>query len=168
MNAQALAEILTIQFRDTHWVVLANLKGLADEQYFQAPQGGGNCLNWVLGHLVQARNGALIMLGQDPVIDAGLIDRYQRGSDAVTADDDAVPSVDLRSAFKRSQRGLLTGLDGLTDGAIAAPAPFSPTNDPDETVGSLLAGLLFHEAYHAGQLGVIRRTLGVPGAVTPR
>ena len=165
MNAQSLAETLAIQLRYTHWVVLASLEGLADEQYFQSPQGGGNCLNWVLGHLVQARNGTLVMLGQEPVIDADLIDRYQRGSDAITGPDGAVPGADLRAAFQQSQRGLLAGLAALTDEAIAAPAPISPGNDPDETVGSLLAGLLFHEAYHAGQLGLIRRTLGEPGVI---
>jgi hypothetical protein len=28
-----------------------------------------------------------------------------------------------------------------------------------------LIGLGFHEAYHAGQLGILRRTLGKPGKI---
>ena len=34
-----------------------------------------------------------------------------------------------------------------------------------EAVGSLLAGLLFHEAYHVGQTGVLRRLIGMDGAL---
>ena len=57
----------------------------------------------------------------------------------------------------------------VTDEALAAEAPFSPTDNPDETIGSLLAGLSFHEAYHAGQIGLLRRIVGKQGALgSPR
>ncbi len=48
---------------------------------------------------------------------------------------------------------------------VGAKAPFSPKDDENETVGSLLAGLAFHEAYHTGQLGILRRVSGADGAV---
>ncbi len=44
------------------------------------------------------------------------------------------------------------GLGGLTEAVLASKAPFSPGDNPEETVGSLLAGLVFHEGYHCGQL----------------
>ncbi|MEO8090106.1 MAG: hypothetical protein ABI703_07410 [Gemmatimonadales bacterium] len=34
------------------------------------------------------------------------------------------------------------------------------TGDPDETVGSNLATLVFHQAYHVGQTGGLRRVAG--------
>jgi len=165
MNPKTLTETLAVQIHYTRWVVNANLEGVTDDQYFQSPGLAGNCANWVLGHLVHARNGCLVMLGQEPVIDAESIERYRRGSDNVSSAADAVPSADLLAAFNRAQEPLVAGLAAVSDKTLDAPAPFSPGNDPDETVGSLLAGLLFHEAYHAGQLGVIRRILGVKGAV---
>ena len=166
MTPKTLADTLAIQFRYTQWVVNANLKDVDGDQYFRAPDPAGNCLNWVLGHMVSARNGCLAMLGQDPVIAPETIDRYQRGSAPVAGPDGAVPPTELLDAFNRAQNPLLAGLSALTDEALAAPAPFSPNDDDDETAGSLLAGLLFHEAYHAGQLGVIRRTLGIDGAIS--
>ena len=166
MTPKTLADALAIQLRYTHWVVNANLKDVADDRYFHAPDPAGNCLNWVLGHLVSARNGCLAMLGQDPVIAPEALDRYQRGSAPVTGPEGAVPPAELLDAFNRAQDPLLAGLSALTDETLAAPAPFSPNDDPNETVGSLLAGLLFHEAYHGGQLGVIRRTLGIDGAIS--
>jgi hypothetical protein len=47
------------------------------------------------------------------------------------------------------------------------PAPISPTGNPKETVGSLLAALAFHEAYHVGQTGILRRVIGREGVVKP-
>jgi hypothetical protein len=48
---------------------------------------------------------------------------------------------------------------------LAEKAPFSPTNDPNETVGSLIAGFVFHDAYHAGQTGLLRRIAARGGAI---
>jgi uncharacterized damage-inducible protein DinB len=41
----------------------------------------------------------------------------------------------------------------------------SPTGNPNESLGSLLATVMFHQAYHAGQLGILRRIVGKPGAI---
>jgi uncharacterized damage-inducible protein DinB len=57
------------------------------------------------------------------------------------------------------------GLADLTSEALDAPAPASPNNDPDETVRSLLALVSFHQAYHAGQTGLLRRIAGKDGAI---
>jgi len=48
---------------------------------------------------------------------------------------------------------------------LSAAAPFSPTGNPNETTGTLLASIAFHEAYHLGQTGLSRRLLGKPGAL---
>jgi hypothetical protein len=44
-------------------------------------------------------------------------------------------------------------------------APFSLGAREHETVESLFYGLVFHEAYHAGQLGLTRRLLGLEAAI---
>jgi uncharacterized damage-inducible protein DinB len=165
MTPTNLAETLAVQMRYTHWVVNATLKDVPDDRYYEAPAAGGNCLNWVLGHLVDARNGCLLMLEREPVIDKAAAGRYGRGSAPVTGPDDAVPPAELLAAFNAAQEPIVAGIAALSAEALAAPAPFSPGNDPEETVGSLLAGLVFHESYHAGQLGVIRRTLGLESII---
>jgi uncharacterized damage-inducible protein DinB len=57
------------------------------------------------------------------------------------------------------------GLSTLTAEAMGQPAPFSPSGNPDETVGSLVATVIFHQAYHSGQTGVLRRVSGKKGAI---
>ena len=49
----------------------------------------------------------------------------------------------------------------------AATSPDSRLDEPLEkdTLGWRLAFLQFHEAYHAGQLGLLRRLLGKDGAI---
>jgi uncharacterized damage-inducible protein DinB len=102
----------------------------------------------------------LELLGRESVWDREWRDRYKRGADAVTADDGAADLADIVQAFNASQSLVISALPDLTQERLDEPAPFSPGNDPDETVGSLLAGLAFHESYHCGQLGVLRRLLG--------
>jgi uncharacterized damage-inducible protein DinB len=57
------------------------------------------------------------------------------------------------------------GLADVQAETLGRPAPASPTGNPDETIGSLLATILFHQAYHSGQTAVLRRLVGKPGAI---
>jgi uncharacterized damage-inducible protein DinB len=77
----------------------------------------------------------------------------------------ALPLPELVAAFNASQEPVLEGLRALTPEEAAKPAPFSPTNNPSETVGTLLALSVFHEAYHAGQVGILRRMSGRAGLI---
>lgn len=162
MTPTDLAATLVLQLRYTHGVVNRNLDGLDEDQARALPPEGGSSANWVLGHLVHARNGMLAMLGRGPVLDPDVAEAYARGSRPGA---EPAALADLLAAFDAAQEPLLEALPAAGADVLDRPAPFSPRNDPDETVGSLLAGLLFHEAYHAGQLGVLRRRAGHPGAI---
>jgi uncharacterized damage-inducible protein DinB len=166
MHIQTFARTLAIQFSYTSYVFNANLDGISDDQAFGQPDPGGNCANWVAGHIVQARGATVAMLGQECPFDLNKYDRYTRGSEPVSAaSEGAVPLSEMVADFGATEPLLRAGLDALTGELLASDAPFSPGNDPDETVGSLLAGIVFHEAYHAGQLGVLRRLSGAEGAI---
>jgi hypothetical protein len=104
-------------------------------------------------------------MGQDSPFPADKYARYDRGSDPVTGSEGTVPLSEMVADFATTQGGLEAGLAGLTDEYMAAKAPFSPGDNEKETVGSLLAGLVFHEGYHVGQLGILRRLSGEEGAV---
>jgi uncharacterized damage-inducible protein DinB len=71
----------------------------------------------------------------------------------------------LLGAWDRANDRIDQGLATLPDDALDRPAPFSPGNDPNETVGSLISTVLFHQTYHGGQLGVLRRVAGKVGAI---
>ena len=146
-------------------VVGMNLAGVTHEESLAHPPGGGNSINWVLGHLVWTYEGALPLLGREPVLPKGAVERYARGNAQLAEDEEPLPLAELQAAWDRATERVDQGLAGLADSALDRPAPFSPGNDPNETVGSLIATVLFHQTYHGGQLGVLRRVAGKAGAI---
>src|SRR5688572_8255824 len=64
----------------TRDVVGANVAGLTHEDSLVQPRPGGNCLNWVLGHLLSVYDGILPMMRQEPVMGEGALQRYVRGA----------------------------------------------------------------------------------------
>lgn len=159
------AEILRHQARLAHQVVRLNAGGVTHEESLLQPHPGGNCLNWIVGHLVAIYDRALPLLGQEPVMAAGAMERYERGSPPLRDPAGAMPLEELLAAWDEASRRADTGLAGLTAEDLARPAPFSPGDDPDETVRSLVATVVFHQSYHAGQTGVLRRIAGKEGAI---
>ena len=157
-------EILRHQARLAHQVVRLNAEGVTHEESLLQPHPGGNCLNWIVGHLVAIYDKSLPLLGQEPVM-PGALERYDRGSPPLRDPAEAMPLADLLAAWDEASRRADAGLAGLTAEDLDRPAPFSPGDDPDETVRSLLSTVVFHQSYHAGQTGVLRRIAGREGAI---
>ena len=150
-------DLLLTQYQASHRVLHRNLDGIHHEESLKAPKDGGNCLNWVLGHLVSTRNLVLDLLGQRPVMSPEEAQAYrQEGGDPARF----LKLEDLKLALDRSQEAINTGFQKLSSEAANTPAYGS-------TVGGMLAVLSFHEAYHGGQVGIIRRALGHEGVIKP-
>jgi len=117
------------------------------------------------GHIVDSRGATLEVLGQERPFPADKYARYVRGSDEVVGAEGTVPLSEMVADFAATADGLKAGLAALTSVRLVEKAPFSPMNDEKETIGSLMAGMAFHEAYHCGQLGVLRRMAGAEGII---
>ncbi|HVR40765.1 MAG TPA: DinB family protein, partial [Thermoanaerobaculia bacterium] len=116
---------------------------------------------WILGHVVATRCLILPLVGQTSIWSEDLVNSYKRyGSKDVTA-----PFDEIVHGFSESYERLVQGLEGLTDDVLASPVPNSPSNDPNDTVASLLVTIAFHESYHIGQVGVLRRIVGKEGVI---
>jgi uncharacterized damage-inducible protein DinB len=151
--------------RMTQSVVGMNLKGLTHEDSLAQPQPGGNCLNWVLGHLLTVYDGSLPLLGQEPTLGKEALAHYVRGAPPIRAREEALDFQKLLDAWNQAVERFDSGLAGLDSEALDQPVPQSPTNNPDETLRSLLTTVMFHQAYHAGQTAVLRRVAGKEGAI---
>ena len=162
-----LAEIQIFRHsaRMTDSVLQANVQGVIHEESLIQPRPGGNCLNWIVGHLVWAYDSALPLLGQEPVMDPAEIGRYARGGAPLLEAREAVDLERLLDGWRAGVERFAAGLEVLTPEMLEQRAPGSPTNDPDETVRSLLTTICFHQAYHAGQAAVLRRLVGREGAI---
>lgn len=165
--AETLGEVRALrhQLLAIHRVVKMNVDGLTQEESLIHPQPGGNCLNWNVGHLLHVYDQILPMLGQTPVLGVETLKRYGRGTAQLQNGAEALDLARLMTAWDEAAQRMEAGLEGLTPEVLDRPAPWSPRNDPEETVGSLLSIVFFHQAYHTGQTGLLRRIAGKEGAL---
>lgn len=61
------AETLAQSYRVTHRIIKLQTYGLTHQDSLLQPPVRGNCLNWVLGHILAGRNTTLEFLGQSPL-----------------------------------------------------------------------------------------------------
>jgi uncharacterized damage-inducible protein DinB len=152
--------VLAFQFGVGAFVLDRNLAGISNQESLRPPQPGGNTMNWIVGHVVRTRNKALGLLGDTPLFDDAEFEAYGHGSTAAP-----LPLDELKRRFDALGPALDTALERTSPQQLSAAAPFSPTGNPNETVGTLLASIAFHEAYHLGQTGLSRRLLGKRGVL---
>lgn len=162
MSTRADVQLLC-QFNS--FVITKNLDGISQEDSLIAPEGGGSCVNWVAGHILSARNGALRLLGEETIGSEEELAPYKRGASPISADT-ALPIERIVNDLAEAGTRIAAGLERVTEESLAKQTPFEVIPGGGEmTVGQSLVGLEFHEAYHAGQLGILRRVAGKPGAI---
>jgi uncharacterized damage-inducible protein DinB len=146
-------------------VVRVNTAGITHEESLAQPQPDGNCLNFVVGHLVNVYDKVMPLLGQEPVL-GDAVARYERGAPALRDAAEAMPLSDLLAAFDTQSERFIAGVATLTPEALERPMPGPDSGgELTETLRSLLGTILYHQAYHSGQTGVLRRIIGKPGAI---
>ena len=155
-------QVLAFQFGVGAFVLERNLAGVTNEESLRAPKPGGNTMNWIVGHVVRTRNQAVGLLGEKPLFDDADFEAYgaSRSNTSTT-----LPLDELKRRFEALGPTLDRALRRTTLEQLSTAAPFSPTGNSNETVGTLLASIAFHEAYHLGQTGLSRRLLGKAGAL---
>jgi len=158
-----LAEPLTVQIGMNLYITMKNTEGITHEESLVRAVETGNHINWLLGHVVSVRCALLPSLRQESPWSADTLAMYEHGSSGAV-DAPYLPFDEILRAYHTTQERILAGVALLTDEDLAAPAPFSPGGGP-ETLGSLLTKATVHEGYHLGQIGILRRVVGKPGAI---
>ena len=156
------AETLIQSFGLTHQLIRMQTDGLCHEDSLLQPPFRGNCLNWVLGHILEGRNTALTLLGESPIWDKEKVSRYERGSDAITESERALPLEGLLEDLDRSQRQIAAVLRHTTPEELGTVVPYRGSQRP---LGQALASQHWHETYHTGQLELLRQLAGTDDAV---
>jgi len=160
-----MQEAVAQHFRLMYQTAAANLNVLTHDQSLMQPSPGGNCANWILGHLMNVHNGVMSLVGEKPVWESGQL--AQAGDNPITGPANAIDWNTMRERFLGSKDRCLAAISALPDKALAeaVPHPFGGTCSRAE----LLNLLAFHQTYHAGQLAMSRRIAGLEGAVkSPR
>ena len=146
--------ILIPMLERNYQVVVRHMDGMTHTDSLLQPPYRGNCMNWVLGHIINSRNNMLVMVGQPKLWGNAESQRYKRGSDPITCDEQALSLDNLRADFQTVNERLVTTLSELTEADLKAPAE-------DETLGEALLTLIWHETYHVGQFEQLRQLTGI-------
>ena len=137
-------------FTFTHRLINGTLEGITHEESLFQPPNGGNSINWILGHIAFYRDVMLEKLGEKCVwTDTETTACYERGSKLLSESGKSVELSKLLEIYNNSQPILLAAIDRLGN---------SPTEDGK--LEESIAFSNFHEAYHLGQISMLRRTLG--------
>lgn len=129
-----------------------------DESLLQLPFEG-NCLNWILGHIISSRTMALQFVGVQPLWTDAQRARYRHGSPNIIEDGVEVMRLEtLLTTFNESQERLVAGLHQMTYQDMCQPSGYR-----DNLVGDSLGYFHFHEAQHVGQILYLAQFAGKAG-----
>ena len=151
-----LKKLILNLYQTSSKVVGMQTNGLTHADSLLQPAMRGNCLNWVVGHIVATREDVLEIVGQEPLWNEAEKARYVYGSEPIISADD--PAI---IPLERMLADLKTGLQRLEDGlAEMSEAQLMQTNEKGNTVAERLHFLGWHEGYHAGQTEYLRQLTG--------
>lgn len=134
-------------FSANQWIFEINFEGITHEDSLKEMYNC-NSANWILGHLVYTRNALLASIDNPPIAGEEMKEVYARG--VVRPDMSKAVELDvLKKKYVDSQPAIMKGVEQVKD----------------ENLLEQLTIFGFHEAYHLGQIGLIRKLLGKEGAI---
>ena len=148
--------VIAEQFRVTTNLFVKALAGMDAEALLTRPGARSNPPIWIAGHLTQSRARIVTVVGG--TADLPWKGMFETGS--VIRDLRAYPDAEaILAVWTSLSETLMERLERLTSDQLGA-APPPRVASPDETLRGALALLAFHEGYHVGQLGFLRKWLG--------
>ena len=152
---------LGIRYSFVRGTIRVGVEGFTSEDWARRPGAtGGNTAHWIVGHIAATRRHLVRKLGarlpEEPWEAAFGRRAEPDGTEAYPEPDSLLKDIDERGkeitrlVAEISEEGAQERWgDGFPDGG--------------KTVADGVHFFLFHETYHAGQLGLIRRLFGKPG-----
>jgi hypothetical protein len=132
------------------------LHGLDPTELTRAPSETSNPMVWMAGHLAQSRVRLARLLGVQQEVPWPTL--FTKGDPAPGAA--AYPGLaEIQRAWAAAGTALRTRLQAMNDAELQADLQVKIPST-DGTLRGAIVFALFHEGYHVGQMGYVRRTLG--------
>ena len=124
----------------------------------------GNCLNWVIGHILADRDEIFTrLLGEQALLSETQYTLYKTDSEPITADKAGVIALEeLLTLLAKSQEVLAEKVGGLS---LEAARDTIEVEGRANSLGEWLFGYYFHETYHTGQTEILRQLAGMDDKV---
>lgn len=115
-----------------------------EESLVSSPQNG-NSVNWLIGHMIVVRDLMLDAMGLKCMASEEMVAIYSQGTKNVDKES-AMQFTELLKMYYQGTDEMLKRLEG------------EELNEEEKVTS--VAGLIFHECYHSGQIGLFRRIIG--------
>ena len=132
------------------------VQGISEEKWLAQPSPDSNHLLWIAGHVVVHRAKILKLLGQS--WSAPWESLFARGV-ARSTSEQYPKAEDVLQEWKQMCEDLRAGLANASVEVLTKPAS-NGGRAFESTVAGTIAFLSFHESYHVGQMGYLRKWLG--------
>lgn len=139
------AEEVKLIMKYNGYVFGRNLEEISNEESLTIANDKVNTINWVAGHLVNSRDDLLEDVGRERILKPEYAEYYGRGK-SLPGPEAAIDIEEIKKDYKR-----------LTEEINKILA------EGDDEKDQRVAFFMFHESYHAGQLGILRKLLGKEG-----
>ena len=151
-----IKQLILKPYETNNSVIEMQSKGLTHEDSLLQLPFRGNCLNWVVGHIVASRDSVLKRVGQEPVWSAEVGARYEYNSEPIVSADDPgiVAYGDILDALKVGYERLQAGIEAMTEEQLLE------TNDRGQTTAEWISFMGWHGGYHTGQTEYLRQLAG--------
>ena len=132
------------------------LHGLDPSELTRAPSSQSNPMVWMAGHLAQSRVRLARLLGVQQEVPWPSL--FQRG--APPPENEGYPALaDIRRAWDDAGKALRARLKAMNEAELFGDLEVKIPST-DGTLRGAIVFALFHEGYHVGQMGYVRRALG--------
>ena len=156
------AELVKAFERNTR-IIEMQTDGLSHEDSLIQTEYNINCLNWVVGHVVQYRDEMFDLLGHEREMPPEVSERYARESHPIIEDGPDVVQLDeLVALARKSQDRIADVLGSMNDEQFAEERT---DGERSFRVGSRVFFNYFHDTYHVGQTELLRQIAGVDDSI---
>lgn len=116
-----------------------------------------NNIKWIAGHLLNTRLGTMSKIAGLPS-DGFYPEQFGKGK-AFDPNATYAPLEEIRAKWHASAGAIREGISNIPEVVLASKAPFA-VPIADDTMRGAVSFLVSHEAYHIGQLGLLRKMIG--------
>jgi hypothetical protein len=162
-TTHSVLNVVLPQLDATTQLFIRSLNGVRQDQALLRPGEHSNPMLWVAGHLVQARTQLLRAFG--PPRQLPWENLFATGS--MIGQSEIYPSIgEVEAVWRSASVELVRRLESAPANSYDEPAP-NWLVSRDGTLAGAINYAVYHEAYHIGQLGFIRKWLGYDAVFEP-
>ena len=154
-------QVIIETFNTNNFLINKALTGLSDEHFSSNPNDNTNPIHFLLGHLTLYRFQACKLLGNEMTYK--FADLYKPGNKI--QERSKYPSSDeIKSEWNAITEKLKPLLENASSEQLSSEIPNKYPIGQQNVLGALQF-LMFHEAYHLGQISLVRKFHGYEGII---